>query len=55
MEISWTDCMRNEILQTTKERNILHAIKRKANWFGHIVHRNCLLKHVTDGKRKGWK
>jgi len=30
---------------------ILHTIKRrKANWFGHNVHRNCLLRCVTEGK-----
>jgi hypothetical protein len=37
-----------------EERNILHTIKgRKANWIGHILHRNCLLKHVTEGKLEG--
>jgi hypothetical protein len=46
MEISWTNHMRNEkVLFTVKEqRNILHEIsKRKANWIGHILRRNCLL------------
>jgi hypothetical protein len=23
---------------------------RKTNWIGHILRRNCLLKHVTKGK-----
>jgi len=33
------------------ERNIPYTIKeRKANWIGHILHRNCLLKHITEGK-----
>jgi hypothetical protein len=33
---------------------ILHEIrKRKANWIGHILGRNCLLKQVIDGKIKG--
>jgi len=37
-----------------KERNILHEIrKRKANWIGHILHRNCLLQRVTEGKIEG--
>jgi hypothetical protein len=32
----------------------LHTIKRrKANWIGHILHRNCLLKHVIEGKLEG--
>jgi hypothetical protein len=51
MEISWTDRGRNEaVLHRVKEdRNILHAINRsKANWIGHILRRNCLLKHVTE-------
>ena len=36
---------------------ILHEIrKRKANWIGHILRRNCLLKQVIEGKIKGgWK
>jgi hypothetical protein len=33
------------------ERNILQAIKRcMANWIGHILHRNCLLKHIINEK-----
>jgi hypothetical protein len=33
------------------ERNILQATKRrKVNWMGHILRRNCLLKHVIAGK-----
>jgi hypothetical protein len=30
-----------------EQRNILHEIrKRKANWIGHILYRNCLLQQV---------
>jgi hypothetical protein len=37
-----------------EERNIVHTIKRrKANWIGHILRRNCLLKHVIGGKLEG--
>jgi len=37
-----------------KERNILHTMKRrKANWMGHILLENCLLKHVIEGKIEG--
>ena len=53
-KISWTDRVRNEeVLHRVKEeRNILHTIKRrKANWIGHILRRNCLLKHNGEGKR----
>ena len=28
--------------------------KRKAYWIGHILFRNCLLKHVIEGKVDGW-
>ena len=31
-------------------RNLLHTIKRKANWIADILRRNCLLKHVIEGK-----
>jgi hypothetical protein len=45
----------DEVLTTVKEqRNILHEIsKQKANWIGHILHRNCLLRQVMEGKIKG--
>ena len=55
MEISWTDHVRNEVLlRVNEQRNILHEIrKRKANWIGHILCRNCLLQQVIEGKMKG--
>ena len=46
-KISWTDHVRNEevLFRVNEQRNILHEIrKRKANWIGHILRRNCLLK-----------
>jgi hypothetical protein len=52
-KISWTDRVRNEeVLHRVKEeRNIIHTIKRrKAYWIGHILCRNCLLKHVIERK-----
>jgi hypothetical protein len=55
-KISWTDRVRNEeVLQRVKEeRNIVHTIKRrKANWIGHILRGNWLLKHVIEGKIEG--
>jgi hypothetical protein len=44
-----------EILHRVKEeRNIVHTIKRReANWIGHILRRNFLLKHVIEGKIVG--
>ena len=55
-KISWTDHVRNEelLLGVKEQRNILHEIsKRKANWIGHILLRNCLLQRVIAGKIKG--
>jgi hypothetical protein len=55
-KIIWTDRVRNEeVLHRVKEeRNILHTIKRrKANWIGHILRRNCLLKHVIERMLEG--
>jgi hypothetical protein len=47
--------VRNEVLLRVKEqRNILHEIsKRKGNWIGHSLLRNCLLRQVIEGKIKG--
>ena len=55
-KISWTDYVRNEkvLLRVNEQRNILHEIrKRKANWIGHILCRNCFLQQVIEGKIKG--
>ena len=55
-KISWTNHVRNEelLLRVNEQRNILHEIrKRKANWIGHILRRNCLLKQVIEGKVEG--
>ena len=42
------------LLRVNEQRNIQHEIrKRKANWIGHILRRNCLLKQVIEGKVKG--
>jgi len=55
-KISWTDYVRNEevLLRVKEQRNILHEIrKRKANWFGHILRRNCPLQRVIERTIKG--
>jgi hypothetical protein len=55
-KIGWTDSVRNEeaLCRVKEERNILHIIEgRKANWIGHILCRNCLLKLVIEGKLEG--
>ena len=54
-KISWTDHVRNEevLPGINEQRNILHEIsKRKANWIGHILRRNCLVQRVIEGKIK---
>jgi hypothetical protein len=55
MEISCPNRVRNEVLHRVKEeRNILHIRKRrKANWIGHVLRRNCLLRDVIEGKLEG--
>jgi len=55
-KISWTDHVRNEelLLRVKEQTNILHEIsKRKDNWIGHILRRNCLPQRVIEGKIKG--
>ena len=52
-KISWTDHVRNEevLIRVKEQNNILHEIsKRKANWIGHILRRNCLQQQVLEGK-----
>jgi len=51
-KIRWNDHVRNEemLLRVKEQRNILHEIsKQKADWFGHILRRNCLLQRVIEG------
>jgi hypothetical protein len=55
MEISWTDRVRNEEVfidksQGGEEYPAYKKKRRKANWIDHILRRNCLLKHVIEGK-----
>ena len=55
-KISWTDRVRNIelLLRVNEQRNIPHEIiKRKANWIGHILRRNCLMQRVIEGKVEG--
>jgi hypothetical protein len=44
-----------EVLQRAwEERNSLQTIKRRqASWIGHVLRRNCVLKHVIKGKIVG--
>jgi hypothetical protein len=55
-KISWTDRVNSEaVLHRVKEESdILHKIRRrKTNWIGHILRRNCLLKHIIEGRISG--
>jgi len=55
-KISWTDHVRNEevLLRVNEQRNTRREIsKRKANWIGRILRRNCLRQRVIEGKIKG--
>ena len=48
--------MRNEevLLRVKEQWNNLHEIrKRKTNWIGHILRRNCLLQRLSEGKIQG--
>jgi hypothetical protein len=54
-KMSWTDHMRNEevFYIVKEERNIpLTVTRRKANWIGHVLHRNCLLKHTLKERQE---
>jgi len=54
-KISWTDRVKYKDVyhRDTEERNTLHTIKRrKTNRIGHILRRNCLLKHVTEDRTR---
>ena len=45
--------MKNEevLRRVEKDRNVLRTLKRrKANWIGHILPGNCLLKRYIEGK-----
>ena len=42
------------LLRVKEQRNSLHDISKwKAKWIGRILHRNCLLQQVIEGKIKG--
>ena len=56
--VKWTDRIRNEaVLERVGEtRTMLKLIrKRKRNWLGHWLRRNCLLKDALEGMVNGRK
>ena len=56
-KISWTDHVRNEEVshwvRGGEEYRTDSKMKRKANWIGHILRWNCLLKRVIKRKVEG--
>jgi len=56
MEVNWTDFCEKKYYGFKEKRNILSETKReKADWIGHILHRNCYLKRVIKGKKEGMR
>jgi len=54
--ISRTDRVKNEMVlhRVNKDRNIIQTMRRrKVSCIGHILRRNGLPKHVTEGKIEG--
>ena len=55
--VKWTDKIKNAVvLQRVIEERIRLALikKRKRNWLGHWLRRNCLLKNALEGM-VNWK
>jgi len=52
---SWADRVKNAdvLRKVMEEKRLSYTEKRTANWIGHILHRNCLLKHTIEGKIVG--
>jgi len=54
-KIIWADRVRNEVLHRVKEKIniVLITNRKKTEWFCHILRRNCLLRHIIEGKVDG--
>jgi hypothetical protein len=52
-----TDILQEKMFLHQTNFNLLSQIntmkRRKVNWIGHMLHRNCLLKYLTEGKVEG--
>ena len=55
MEVSWTDRVKSEILQSQERKEYPTRNKKEGTlqWIGHILRSSCLLKHVTERKTEG--
>ena len=49
----WYMAIINWMWKQSCKFNLVYTRRRKANWIGHILHKNCLLKHVIKGKIEG--
>ena len=52
-KIKWSEKVANEeALERIEEKNTLinNILRRKANWIGHILRRNCLLHDPIEGQ-----
>jgi len=50
-KISWTDRVLNVLHRVKDSSNIVHTTNSsKAKWIGHILIKNCLLNHFSEGK-----
>ena len=54
--VKWTDKIKNaDVLERVGEGRMLELTKRKRNWLGHWLRRNCLLKDALEGMVNGKK
>ena len=51
-KIKWSEKASEQVTDHIGEKKILinNIIRRKANWVGHILRRNCLLHDVIEGQ-----
>ena len=52
-KIKWSEKVNNEqVLERIGEKRTLlnNILRRKANWIGHILRRNCLLHDAIEGE-----
>ena len=52
-KIKWSEKVTNEqVLERIEEKSTLlnNILRRKANWIGHILRRNCLLHDAIEGQ-----
>ena len=57
-DVKWTDKIKNAVVleRVGEGRTVLELIrKRKRNWLGHRLRRNCLLKDALEGMVNGKK